>query len=106
MSFTINLFGEVVIYLWPEQPAEAYDHQGCCPDDRKTEKQRSEGNHSKTTRGMISFPNHSESINSLTASMTETGIATNDVVQDASHCCSARPQEHGNKQPHPLDTRC
>ncbi|KAL5696104.1 hypothetical protein EMGR_006625 [Emarellia grisea] len=81
MSFTINLFGEVVIYLWPEQPAEAYDHQGCCPDDRKTEKQRSEGNHSKTTR----------------ASMTETGIATNDVVQDASHRCSARPQEHESR---------
>jgi hypothetical protein len=52
------------------------------------------------------FRNHSESINSLAASMTETGIATNDVGQDASHRCSARPQDHGNKQPHPLDTRC
>jgi hypothetical protein len=56
MSSTINLFGEVVIYLWPEQQAEAYDHQGYCPDDRETEKQRSEGNYSKTSGGTISFP--------------------------------------------------
>jgi hypothetical protein len=56
MSSTINIFSEAVIYLWPELPAEAYDPQGCCPDDRKTEKQGSEGNHSKTPGGTISFP--------------------------------------------------
>jgi hypothetical protein len=60
MSTTINIFSEAVIYLWPEQPAEAYNPQGCCPDDLETEKQRSEGNYSETSRGTNSFPNHSE----------------------------------------------